>query len=245
MELPTLTVLAYMPSNQAKNDRNATIGSMARRIRITPSLNGMKRLQDWISKRKHFGFSGMAMLASAAHRAFPSLGIFVARDTLKRIFAFFAFAAASISSPALGAGPANGVSTVEVGPTETLVRIDSALPKTESASKRVGLLAEKAVALMLLDRLDEADRAIAEARPLLAKANRADKAELLFAEANILGNRQSNVAATQVARECLDLRKQEFGGESIEAAGAQVLLARLLISQSQFDEGIEIGRAHV
>ena len=118
------------------------------------------------------------------------------------------------------------------------MRIDSALAKTESASKRVGLLAEKAVALMLLDRLDEADRVIAEARPLLAKANRADKAELLFAEAHILGNRQSNVAATQVARECLDLRKQEFGGESLEAAGAQVLLARLLISQSQFDEGI-------
>lgn len=143
------------------------------------------------------------------------------------------------ASPAPASEAAPDLATDAPG---ALVHAEQRLARESRPAPRAALFAEKALALTQLDRLDEADAAIASGKALLRPQDEAARADLLYAQANIELQRQRNLAAEPLVREALALRQKLFGPESGEAAACETMLAKLLISQSKFDEGLPRAR---
>lgn len=128
---------------------------------------------------------------------------------------------------------------VFIDPAARLQEIAAALPG-QAGHDAVILRAERAALLVQLDRLDDAE---AEIRALEAEVPATDKAalaEVAMARSVLHANRQENVDGTSAARRALELRSEIYGAGSAEAALAQILLAKLLISQGLFDEAIPL-----
>lgn len=127
----------------------------------------------------------------------------------------------------------------ETEPRQALSVLDKRLEVPLPLSDRIEMLAQKAIVLAKLDRLDQADATIVEAWKIVPANDEVSRANILMAEADVRSQRQEYLKSSDLCREARTIFARRFGEESLETAQADTMLGRLLISQSKFGEGLE------
>lgn len=143
----------------------------------------------------------------------------------------------------LGAVPAlpQTVPSMDVAnePEAALRECDRLIEMTKERAARARLYAQRATILAKLDRLAEANDAVVRAKSLDTKSEPSVTADILIADANNKSQLQEYGQAIELVREARALLSKVHDEDSAEIALADTMLGRLLVSESQFDEGIQ------
>lgn len=150
-----------------------------------------------------------------------------------------ALALAAILTEPANAAPQSFDFDIATQPVEALANCDALLAQEKDNGAKARLLAQRSTILAKLDRLDDADEAIRLARKLLPSDDLLAEADILLAEANAKSQRQDYKDAAGLVRRARELLLRKYSEESVEIAQADTMLGKLLISESQFDEGLE------
>lgn len=149
----------------------------------------------------------------------------------------------------LGAGalllcvhPAAAQSDAFADPAARLAEVETQIRSVPLRDAQL-LRAERAALLVQLDRLDDAEAEVAALEGAVPASDKALRAEIAVARAQVHANRQENAAGVSAARLALQLRGEVYGADSAEAAVTRALLGKLLISQGEFDEGLPLALA--